>query len=263
MPFDFQGLAKNVGAGAKGFAANMGSHIGGGLALGTAAAATAAVGVAAHKAYEGLTQRRDFRRMMTNPFNTDLKEHHDRDPASFNAAFSGLRDANYELSANPMTAGAYMRRMLTVSPEAAGGILVEARSNQLDNASPVRDAFQRAGIMGAQASFQEHLRDQGELAREKRMPKLEAEKLKETYEDRLKMEKAKLMETYGDRMKMEKAKLDYERDSTKVRTHAYDQQKGRNQADLLHQEDLHRQGFHPYQNQKKPLPRWTLPWTGW
>ena len=264
MPFDFKSIDLS---GLKGGAKTLASHVGGGLTLGVAGAATAAVGVGAHKAYEALTQRRDFRRMMSNPFNTDLKEFHDRDPASFNAAFTGLRDANYELSSNPMTAGAYMRRMLTLSPEAAGGILVEARNNQLENGAPVRDAFQRAGLMGAQTAFQEHLRDQGELSREARMPGLEKKKLQETLDERKEFERSKMMDTYADRLQMEHDKAEHMRrmDMGFIPVAGPNQagmpgapvpagkrelgkleQLGRNQAEFLQQKKLHRHQLHPY-----------------
>lgn len=162
------------------FAKNVGGHVAQGVGVGVATGAAAGVGLAAHKVYEALTKGRDFRTMMQNPFNQDLKELHDSNPANFNAAFTGLRMANPEMSGNPMIAGTYMRRMMTFSPDAAGGYLLEARGHRTEDLSPMRDAFQRGAIQGVQTSFQEKMRDQGELEREGRRPMLERRIMEET-----------------------------------------------------------------------------------
>lgn len=140
-----------------GFAKNMGGHIAQGVGVGIATGAAAGVGLAAHKVYEALTKGRDFRAMMKNPFNQDLKEMHDANPANFNAAFTGLRQANPEMSANPMVAGTYMRRLMTYSPDTAGGYLIEARSHRADELHPLHDAFQRGAIQGVQMANQKDL----------------------------------------------------------------------------------------------------------
>lgn len=188
MPNFFQNLASSpMGQRAGNTAKSLAGHIGGGLSLGVAAAATSGVGLAAHKAYEALTRGRDFRLMMADPFNKDLKEYHDRDPAAFNAGFNGLRNANHDLSANPMTAGSYMRRMMEFSPDQAGGLLIEARNNRLDEMNPLQEAFQRAAIEGSKLHMQEGMRDRSELEREARMPGLEKKKLEHTFADRQRM----------------------------------------------------------------------------
>ena len=193
MPNFFQNLAKSPFAQQAGSTAkSLAGHVGGGLALGVAAAATSGVGLAAHKAYEALTRGRDFRRMMADPFNKDLKEYHDRDPAVFNAGFNGLRNANHDLSANPMTAGSYMRRMMEFSPDQAGSVLIEARNNRLDEMNPLQEAFQRASIEGSKLHMQEGMRDRSELEREARMPGLEKQKLEHTFADRQRMMKHEL-----------------------------------------------------------------------
>jgi hypothetical protein len=173
------------------FAKNLGSNIAQGVGVGIATGAAAGVGLAAHKVYEALTKGRDFRAMMQNPFNQDLKELHDSNPANFNAAFTGLRQANPEMSGNPMIAGTYMRRMMTFSPDAAGGYLLEARGHRSEDLSPLRDAFQRGAVQGVQTSFQERLRDQGELEREGRRPALERRVMEATDPLRRKLEEHK------------------------------------------------------------------------
>lgn len=247
MPNLFQNLTKSpLMQGATNTAKTVGSHVGGGLALGLAGAATAGVGLAANKAYEALTRGRDFRAMMQNPFNKDLKEYHERDPALFNAAFNGLRSANHEVSANPMAAGSYLRRMMEFSPDQAGGMLIEARNHRVDELSPMQEAFQRAAIEGSKLHMQERMRDRSELEREKRMPGLEKQKLEHTFADRQKM-----MERETDhREALRVSGKDWEADNARRI------EEGKQQARLQYEPELHKKlhslGLGPYQ--KKPLP---------
>ncbi len=247
MPNFFQNLAsKPLTQGAMNTAQPLGSHIGGGLTLGVAGAATAGVGMAATKAYEALTHGRDFRAMMNDPFNKDLHEYHQRDPAVFNAAFNGLRKANHEMSANPMTAGSYMRRMMEFSPDQAGGILLEARNHRVDELNPLQDAFQRASIEGSKLHMQESMRDRSELERESRMPGLEKKKLEHTFADRQRM-----MEKETDhREALRVAGKDWEADNAKRIEEGKQQARLRYEPKL--QKKLHRLGLGPYA--KKPLP---------
>ena len=181
----FRSAGKQVASGLKGVA----GHVGAGVTLGVAGAATAGVGIAATKAYEAVTRGSDFKAMMANPFNRDLKDMHDRNPEAFNAAYNGLRDANHQISANPMTAGAYMRRMLEFSPEAAGGVLIEARNNRLDELNPLQDAFHRGALEGTKTHYQEKMRDRSELERESRMPDLKRREMEATHDIRMKFER--------------------------------------------------------------------------
>ncbi len=157
-----------------------GQQVMGGIQVGLGGAVVSGVGIAAQKAFEALTTSRDMRQMMANPYNKDLKEHHDRDPAAFNAAFVGLRKANLAMAQNPMTAGTYVRRMMTYDPSAAGGVLLDAMQLKEKGPGVLQEAFHEGGRMGVSHTFQEHLRDQGELGKEQRRPGLEAKILQET-----------------------------------------------------------------------------------
>lgn len=276
MPNFFQNLAsKPLMQGALNTAKTLGSHIGGGLTLGVAGAATAGVGMAANKAYEALTHGRDFRAMMSDPFNKDLQEYHQRDPAVFNAAFNGLRKANHEMSANPMTAGSYMRRMMEFSPDQAGGILLEARNHRVDELNPLQDAFQRASIEGSKLHMQESMRDRSELERESRMPGLEKKKLEHTFADRQKMmeqetlhrnairgadEEEKLKRTFADRLNMMKEETAH-RTALRQADKKWDEANaGRIEAERLkaripHEKELHQLrlgGYYDKSKDKRP-----------
>lgn len=157
-----------------------GQQVMGGIQTGLSGAVVSGVGIAAQKAFEALTTSRDMRQMMANPYNKDLKEHHERDPAAFNAAFVGLRKANIAMAQNPMTAGTYVRRMMTYDPSAAGGVLLDAMQLKEKGPGVLQEAFHEGGRMGVSHTFQEHLRDQGELGKEQRRPGLEADILRET-----------------------------------------------------------------------------------
>jgi len=171
-----------------------GQQVMGGIQVGLGGAVVSGVGIAAQKAFEALTTSRDMRQMMANPYNKDLKEHHDRDPAAFNAAFVGLRKANLAMAQNPMTAGTYVRRMMTYDPSAAGGVLLDAMQLKEKGPGVLQEAFHEGGRMGVSHTFQEHLRDQGELGKEDRRPGLEAKILEHTAPFRNAAEKYKLDE---------------------------------------------------------------------
>lgn len=169
-----------------------GQQVMGGIQTGLSGAVVSGVGIAAQKAFEALTTSRDMRQMMANPYNKDLKEHHERDPAAFNAAFVGLRKANIAMAQNPMTAGTYVRRMMTYDPSAAGGVLLDAMQLKEKGPGVLQEAFHEGGRMGVSHTFQEHLRDQGELGKEQRRPGLEAKILEHTNPLRNEAEKYKL-----------------------------------------------------------------------
>lgn len=116
---------------------------GAGAAL--AGAMVAGVGVSAAKIYGAATKSRDFRRMMDH--NPDLREHHERDPKTFNQMFSSLRTMNPSFSRDPIVSGTYMRRM-TENPLTAGGILTETVSAR-DKFPSLTDQFANAGASAA------------------------------------------------------------------------------------------------------------------
>lgn len=250
LPPQPPGLLTRLGSTAQQGVKALGGNIMQGLGLGLAAAAVSGAGIAANKAHEALTQRRDFRRMMASPFNQDLKEYHDRDPNAFNTAFSELRAANHEMSATPMVAGTYMRRMFTFSPEAAGGVLIEAMNNRNPDLSPMRDAFQRAGIEGAKLQLQDRMQNEGERARFQHQHQLETNK----HRNQLQLEGVKSkLRIAGDREKKRLdlgfvPLLDQNRMSRLIGPEelARQEQTGRNTANLAYEGQLHQKGLGKY-----------------
>ena len=136
---------------------SMGSVFGKAMLTGGAGAlmtaGVAAAGIAASKIYDAATKVRDFRSMMSSPFNTDLHEHYTSRPRDFNAAYSSLRSVNPDFSKDPMIAGTYMRRMMTYDPASAGGTLVESLSHRDRGPSPMMEALTSGGREGMKAGL--------------------------------------------------------------------------------------------------------------
>jgi hypothetical protein len=129
-----------------GFAGHLGQSLATGAGAGLAGAAIAGAGVAASKIYDAMTKARDFRAMLGSSFNSDLMDYYRQKPKQFNEAFSSLRSANPSFSKDPMVAGNYMRRIMEMRPESAGGAIVESLSHRKDvSESPIFDAFTRSG----------------------------------------------------------------------------------------------------------------------
>lgn len=82
------------------------------------------IGAAVRKIHGAMTKQRDFKQMMS--LNPDLQEAQQQRPAMFNQAYSSLRNMNPTFGADPLIAGAYMKKMLILNPEQAGMILAEA-----------------------------------------------------------------------------------------------------------------------------------------
>lgn len=146
---------------------SIGKHVGGtagkallgGAGAAVGAGAVGAGGMAASKLWDAVTKAQDFRQMMESSFNGDLHELHATQPKQFNEAFSSLRRFAPQFTKDPMVAGTYMRRMMTMRPDSAGGALVEA----LDRAKALPESragamFERAGITGASHGAQESMR---------------------------------------------------------------------------------------------------------
>lgn len=146
------GFGKAMGQGLRGF----GSLVGRGLEGAAATAVVAGGTLAAQKAYDALTKTRDFKNMMTSPFNDDLAQHHEANPHKFNAAFTSLRTVNPELTRDPMTAGAYMRRVMQYDNAGATGVMVEALAQREKMPlSPLLEASNRGAQAGVAHVFTE------------------------------------------------------------------------------------------------------------
>jgi hypothetical protein len=97
--------------------------IGRSAASGAAMAAGFGLAMAAGKAYQAMTKKRDFEQMMSA--NPDLKDAMRSDPKGFSRHYTALRTMNPQFAAEPVVAGAYMRQM-SAYPESAGKVVVEA-----------------------------------------------------------------------------------------------------------------------------------------
>lgn len=105
----------------------MGEAAGTAAMTGAGAAAFAGLVGAAGKLYSAATKTRDFNRMLEA--NPDLHEHHQSDPAGFNRLYSALRTMAPEFAAEPLVAGAYIRRGMVNGPADYGGTIVKARED--------------------------------------------------------------------------------------------------------------------------------------
>lgn len=156
-------------AGAGDFTGHMGQAFMGGLGTAVAAGAVAATGMAASHIYDAVTKARDFKDMLRSPFNQDLHSLYAERPKEFNAAYSSLRVMNPSFSKDPMVAGTYLRRMMTFTPEAAGGALLESlqyRKSEPEN--PLEKAFLGGAAHGAGQGYGESVKAQHQVAREGR-----------------------------------------------------------------------------------------------
>lgn len=106
-------LLKSVGRGVA---------LGGAFALGSAG--VAAVGAAANKMYDAMTKKRDFEAMLDA--NPHLRAYQEREPESFNHAFSALRAMNPAFSRDPLVAGAYLFESMEQPAETRGFVAVKA-----------------------------------------------------------------------------------------------------------------------------------------
>lgn len=143
----------------------VGSAAATGLGTAVAGAGIAAVGVAAGKLYDAVTKARDFKQMMNSTFNADLQQYHAERPKEFNEGYSSLRAIQPHFAKDPMIAGVYMRRMMQLRPDNAGGVLLEALSQETP-ASPTADAFHRGAVGGAQAGMTSFMKNEGDEERE-------------------------------------------------------------------------------------------------
>lgn len=116
------GALRGIGRGlSKLTAEDVGARMGEGALTVAGGMAATGLGVAAKKIMGAITKRRDFNEMMT--LNDDLKSYQNRDPKTFNAAYSSLRRMNPTFAGDPVVAGAHMRKMME-NPDAAGLTLV-------------------------------------------------------------------------------------------------------------------------------------------
>lgn len=114
-----------LGAKAKPYAGRVGEAVGMGVATGAGGAAFAGLALAANKLYDAATKTRDFNSMLEA--NPDLHEVHQADPVGFNRMFTSFRTMAPEITREPVTAGAYMRKaMVGVDPESAAFMPLEA-----------------------------------------------------------------------------------------------------------------------------------------
>lgn len=120
-PLDDALMAKEAGffdAMKGGLKASLGGDaIGKGIGTAVIGAGMAGIGAAAMKIRDSIGKKRDFKEMMS--LNGDLKEEQGQDPKFFNAAYNSIRRINPEFGADPIVAGAYMRKMMA-NPDAAG-----------------------------------------------------------------------------------------------------------------------------------------------
>lgn len=155
-------VARSVGRRAAGA---VGKGALGGMGAAGGAAAVGAVGVAASKLWDAVTKAHDFRSMMGSTFNADLHELHATQPKQFNEAYSSLRRFNPGFAKDPMVAGTYMRRIMEMRPNVAGGALIDALGHR-DRVPPsmVGEMFSRAGQQGAGFGAQQALKGEHDEA---------------------------------------------------------------------------------------------------
>jgi hypothetical protein len=164
------------------FGKDLGKALTGGVGAGLAGAAVGGAGIAASKIYDAMTKARDFRSMLGSSFNSDLHGLYKERPKEFNEAYSSLRSFNPAFAKDPMVAGVYMRRIMTLDPHGAGGALVESlQHRKAMPESPMQDILVRGGAEGAARGFAESVKSSGETAgKEKefqRRKELEEEKM--------------------------------------------------------------------------------------
>lgn len=128
-------------------------------ATAVAGAGMTAMAPAVQHIWNAITKKRDFNQMMQSPFNTDLHEHMAERPKEFNLAFSSLRSTTPEITKDPMIAGQYMRRIMSMPPDAAGGVVIDALQHR-DRFGPnmVMEAFGRGATEGARGGFSESMK---------------------------------------------------------------------------------------------------------
>lgn len=146
--FGFGGMAQA----AKPYAKRVGEGVGMGIATGAGGAAFAGLTLAAGKLYQAATKTRDFNNMLDA--DPSLRELHQQDPVGFNRAFTSLRTMAPEFTAEPMVAGAYMRRALE-STEGPGLTAVQAASDSSRSSRRPGPATEAAmGGFGRGAGFE-------------------------------------------------------------------------------------------------------------
>ena len=150
-----------------GFMHSVGDALAEGAGTAVAGAAVAGVGIAASKVWDAVTKQRDFKQMLSSPFNADLHEHYQSRPKEFNYAFSSLRQMNPEFSKDPMVSGTYMRRMMGFDPTQAGGVLVEALSHRGEFPDSPMEAVHSEAVSGASKGFSESRKNQRKEVSEK------------------------------------------------------------------------------------------------
>lgn len=149
---------------------NFGQEVGKATATGAGAAVAGAtvagVGLAAAKIWDAVTKSRDFRAMMSSPHNGDLHEFLATRPKEFNESFGALRSINPAFTKEPMIAGTYMRRMMQMRPENAGGVLIEALGHRKAiPESPMGEAYMHGAGGGVMEGLKGHARAGEEKAR--------------------------------------------------------------------------------------------------
>lgn len=140
--------------------------LGQGVGTAVAAGALTAAGMAAAHIYDAATKTRDFRAMLASPFNEDLHELYRNDPKKFTAGFTSFRNVSPDLSKDPMTAGHYLRRMMTYAdrdPGMAAGPILE--SMQFAGKHP--SALSEIAHSGGEAAGKAYMEAQGEQARQR------------------------------------------------------------------------------------------------
>jgi len=152
--------------GLRGFGQQVGRAAATGAGTAVAGAAIAGAGVAASKIWDAVTKGRDFRAMMGSSFNADLHEFLATRPKEFNESFSSLRTINPEFTKDPMIAGTYMRRMMMLRPDSAGGALIEALSHRKAlPESEIGEAFLHSAGGGVMEGTKAHMREQQQATR--------------------------------------------------------------------------------------------------
>lgn len=153
--FAFKTAAPNLGR----FGRAVGGAAATGLGTAAAGAGVAAVGIAAGKLYDAVTKARDFKTMMGSSFNADLPSLHAERPKEFNEAYSSLRAIQPAFAKDPMIAGTYMRRMMEIRSNNAGGVLLESLQHEMPP-SAMGEAFHRGAVGGSQAGMMHGLKKQ-------------------------------------------------------------------------------------------------------
>jgi hypothetical protein len=101
--------------------------------------AVAGAPVAAKAIYNAVAKRSRFNNMLAN--NEDLQAMHATNPAQFQLMFNSLHNMAPEYAADPLVAGAHMRKMMS-NPAGAGLTLTEARSGAMKQ--PEQDSVTKA-----------------------------------------------------------------------------------------------------------------------